>query len=65
MKDSSEKNTPVENTSVEKVKNDVIQKQKSESTKTLPNTGKSPSILLLIIGLTILSASVITLLRKN
>lgn len=65
VKDSSEKNTPVENTSVEKIENDVIQKQESESTKTLPNTGESSSTLLFIIGLTVLSASVVTLLRKN
>ena len=65
VKDSSEKNTPVENTSVKKVENDVIQKQESESTKTLPNTGESSSTLLFIIGLTVLSASVVTLLRKN
>lgn len=62
VKNSSEPNTPVENTSVE---TDVIQKQNSESTKTLPNTGESPSVLLFIIGLTVLSASVFTLLRKN
>ena len=62
VKNSSEPNTPVENTSVE---NDVIQKQNSESEKTLPNTGESPSVLLFIIGLTVLSASVFTLLRKN
>lgn len=65
VKNSSEPNTPVENTSVEKVETDVIQKQNSESTKTLPNTGESPSALLFIIGLTVLSASVFTLLRKN
>ena len=65
VKDSSEKNTPVENTSVEKIENDVIQKQESESTKTLPYTGESSSTLLFIIGLTVLSASVVTLLRKN
>jgi lpxtg cell wall surface protein, collagen binding domain protein len=62
VKNSSEQKVPVENTSVE---NDVIQKQNSESTKTLPNTGESPSALLFIIGLTVLSASVFTLLRKN
>lgn len=62
VKNSSEQNTPVENTSVE---NNVIQKQNSESEKTLPNTGESPSVLLFIIGLTVLSASVFTLLRKN
>lgn len=62
VKNSSEQNTPVENTSVE---NDIIQKQNSESEKTLPNTGESPSVLLFIIGLTVLSASVFTLLRKN
>lgn len=65
VKNSSEPNTPVENTSVEKVETDVIQKQNSESTKTLPNTGESPSTLLFIIGLTVLSASVFTILRKN
>lgn len=65
VKNSSEQNTPIENTSVEKVETDVIQKQNSESTKTLPNTGESPSTLLFIIGLTVLSASVFTLLRKN
>lgn len=72
VKDSSEKNTPVENNSVEKVENDVIQKQKSESTKTLPNTGESPSTILLtigltftVIGLTILSKLAFTLLRKK
>ena len=65
VKDSSEKNIPVENTKVEKVENDVIQKQNSESTKTLPNTGESSSVLLFIIGLTVFSASVFTLLRKN
>lgn len=65
VKDSSEKNIPVENTKVEKVENDVIQKQNSESTKTLPNTGESSSVLLFIIGLTVFSASVFTLIRKN
>ena len=65
VKNSSEQNTPVENTKVEKVETDVIQKQNSENTKTLPNTGESPSALLFIIGLTVLSASVFTLLRKN
>lgn len=65
VKDSSEKNIPVENSKVEKVENDVIQKQNSENTKTLPNTGESSSALLFIIGLTVLSASVFTLLRKN
>lgn len=72
VKNSSEQNTPVENTSVEKVENDVIQKQNSESTKTLPNTGESPSNILLTIGLTftaigltILSKLAFTLLRKN
>lgn len=65
VKNSSEPNTPVENTSVEKVETDVIQKQNSESAKMLPNTGESPSALLFIIGLTVLSASVFTLLRKN
>lgn len=69
VKNSSEQNTPVENTSVE---NDVIQKQNSESEKTLPNTGESPSNILLTIGLTftaigltILSKLAFTLLRKN
>jgi lpxtg cell wall surface protein, collagen binding domain protein len=65
VKNSSEPNTPVENTSVEKVEIDITQKQNSESTKTLPNTGESSSVLLFIIGLTVLSASVFTLLRKN
>lgn len=72
VKNSSEQNTPVENTSVEKVETDVIQKQNSESTKTLPNTGESPSNILLIIGLTfttigltILSKLAFKLLRKN
>ena len=72
VKNSSEQNTPVENTSVEKVETDVIQKQNSESTKTLPNTGESPSNILLTIGLTftaigltILSKLALTLLRKN
>lgn len=72
VKDSSEKNIPVENTKVEKVENDVIQKQNSESTKTLPNTGESPSNILLTIGLTfttigltILSTLAFKLLRKN
>ena len=65
VKDSSEKNIPVENSKVEKVENDVIQKQNSENTKTLPNTGESSSALLFIIGLTVLSASVFTLLRKK
>ena len=69
VKNSSEPNTPVENTSVE---NDVIQKQNSESAKTLPNTGESPSNILLTIGLTftaigltILSTLAFKLLRKN
>ena len=72
VKNSSEPNTPVENTSVEKVETDVIQKQNSESAKTLPNTGESPSNILLtigltftVIGLTILSKLAFTLLRKN
>lgn len=72
VKDSSEKNIPVENTKVEKVENDVIQKQNSENTKTLPNTGESPSNILLTIGLTftaigltILSTLAFKLLRKN
>ena len=70
VKNSSEqntsvKNTSVKNTSVKKVETDIIQKQNSESTKTLPNTGESASALLFIIGLTVLSASVFTLLRKN
>lgn len=66
------KNSSEQNTSVEKVETDVIQKQNSESTKTLPNTGESPSNILLIIGLTfttigltILSKLAFTLLRKN
>ena len=65
VKNSSEQNTPVKNTSVKKVETDIIQKQNSESTKTLPNTGESASALLFIIGLTVLSASVFTLFRKN
>ena len=65
VKNSSEQNTSVKNTSVKKVETDIIQKQNSESTKTLPNTGESASALLFIIGLTVLSASVFTLLRKN
>lgn len=72
VKNSSEPNTPVENTSVEKLETDVIQKQNSESAKTLPNTGESPSNILLTIGLTfttigltILSKLALTLLRKN
>jgi lpxtg cell wall surface protein, collagen binding domain protein len=72
VKDSSEKNIPVENSKVEKVENDVIQKQNSENTKTLPNTGESSSNILLTIGLTftaigltILSKLAFTLLRKN
>lgn len=72
VKNSSEQNTPVENTSVEKVETDIIQKQNSESAKTLPNTGESPSNILLTIGLTftaigltILSKLAFTLLRKN
>lgn len=72
VKNFSEQNTPVENTSVEKVETDVIQKQNSESTKTLPNTGESPSNILLTIGLTftaigltILSKLAFTLLRKD
>ena len=72
VKNYSEPNTPVENTSVEKVETDVIQKQNSESAKTLPNTGESPSNILLTIGLTfttigltILSKLALTLLRKN
>lgn len=59
------KNSSEQNTSVEKVETDIIQNQNSENTKTLPNTGESPSALLFIIGLTVLSASVFTLLRKN
>ena len=72
VKNSSEPNTPVENTSVEKVETDIIQKQNSESTKTLPNTGESTSNILLTIGLTfttigltILSNLAFTLLRKD
>lgn len=72
VKNSSEPNTPVENTSMEKVETDIIQKQNSESAKTLPNTGESPSNILLIIGLTftaigltILSKLAFTLLRKD
>ena len=72
VKNSSEPNTPVENTKVEKVENDVAQKQNSENTKTLPNTGESPSNILLTIGLTfttigltILSTLAFKLLRKN
>ena len=72
VKNSSEQNTPIENTKVEKVETDIIQKQNSESTKTLPNTGESPSNILLTIGLTftaigltILSKLAFTLLRKN
>ena len=65
VKNSSEQNTSIKNTSVKKVETDIIQKQNSESTKTLPNTGESASALLFIIGLTVLSASVFTLLRKN
>lgn len=72
VKNSSEPNTPVENTSVEKVETDIIQKQNSESAKTLPNTGESPSNILLTIGLTfttigltILSTLAFKLLRKN
>ena len=65
VKNSSEQNTSVKNTSVKKAETDIIQKQNSESTKTLPNTGESASALLVIIGLTILSASISTLLRKK
>ena len=72
VKNSSEPNTPVENTSVKKVETDIIQKQNSESTKMLPNTGESPSMLLLtigltftIIGLTILSTVAFSLFRKK
>ena len=72
VKNSSEPNTPVENTKVEKVENDVAQKQNSENTKTFPNTGESPSNILLTIGLTfttigltILSTLAFKLLRKN
>jgi lpxtg cell wall surface protein, collagen binding domain protein len=72
VKNSSEQNTPVENTSMEKVETDVIQKQNSESTKTRPNTGESPSNILLTIGLTvtaigltILITLAFKLLRKN
>ena len=65
VKNSSDQNTPIKNTSVKKVETDIIQKQNSESTKTLPNTGESASALLFIIGLTVLSASVFTLFRKN
>ena len=60
-------NKPKENTPVPTtpVLHSVSQEQNSEHKSMLPNTGESPSILLLIIGLTILSASIITLLRKN
>lgn len=72
VKDSSEKNIPVENSKVEKVETDIVQKQNSESAKTLPNTGESASNILLTIGLTfttigltILSKLAFKLLRKN
>lgn len=60
-------NKPKENTPVPTtpVSHSVSQEQNSEHKPMLPNTGESQSVLLLIIGLTILSASIITLLRKE
>ena len=55
-------NTPVPTTPVSHY---VSQEQSSEQKPMLPNTGESSSVLLFIIGLTVLSASVFTLLRKN
>lgn len=60
-------NKPKENTLVPTtpVSHSVSQEQNSEHKPMLPNTGESQSVLLFIIGLTILSASISTLLRKN
>ena len=68
-------NTPVPNTSVTPVSTTSVshyvsqeqdsEEQISEQKPMLPNTGESSSVLLFIIGLTVLSASVFTLLRKN
>ena len=54
--------TPVPTTPVS---HSVSQEQNSEHKPMLPNTGESQSVLLFIIGLTILSASISTLLRKK
>ena len=60
-------NKPKENTLVPTtpVSHSVSQEQNSEHKPMLPNTGESQSVLLFIIGLTILSASISTLLRKK
>lgn len=60
-------NKPKENTPVPTtpVSHSVSQEQNSEHKSMLPNTGESQSVLLFIIGLTILSASISTLLRKK
>lgn len=67
-------NKPKENTPVPTtpVSNYVSQEQSSENKQMLPNTGESPSVLLLttgflflITGLTILSALLVRLFRKN
>ena len=60
-------NKPKENTLVPTtpVSHYVSQEQNSEHKPMLPNTGESQSVLLFIIGLTILSASISTLLRKK
>ena len=60
-------NKPKENTPVPTtpVSHSVSQDQNSEHKPMLPNTGESPSTLLFIIGLIVLSASVVTLLQKK
>ena len=60
-------NKPKENTPVPTtpVSHSVSQEQNSKHKPMLPNTGESQSVLLFIIGLTILSASISTLLRKK
>ena len=60
-------NKPKENTPVPTtpVSHSVSQEQNSKHKPMLPNTGESQSVLLFIIGLTILSTSISTLLRKK
>ena len=60
-------NKPKENTPVPTtpVLHSVSQEQNSEHKSMLPNTGESQSVLLFIIGLTILSTSLVALFRKN
>ena len=60
-------NKPKENTPVPTtpVLHSVSQEQNSEHKSMLPNTGESQSVLLFIIGFTILSTSLVALFHKN